>query len=455
MNAQYTAVEKFMSNTIKATRMNSSELQTMQQTQVDALKSAFLQTEFDVQDASDLQATLSEPSNAFSAAQREELASVVARLSASRLVTSKDSPKKRDTKLQDCSGFPSMLTDKQWDEIEAAPDLESKVQLLVKFMLLIGLRNPTEPTKKVVLTMAAIANDTPLGATAFYKELQKMTNLLTRMRKSPTFPPSTMSTFPASGAALKTMCPHVYPDDDPVPSRVPVIDIDRRAPMYGTRNTMRALRPDCQAVALRGPMQMADNSGSSPDMAMLMRLGQMIAQATRCGDNNQMGDIPIMLGSRSGIRNRTAALPIMPALGDTDHNVDGGGRASNEPPSGDVHAHEVDVVGDAAVVATTSEAATNGLAVVREELRKSLEDKANDAKERAAEKKRAKNKKGAKSKTAAKGKAKASPNAKTKAPISKATTRGKMILGCSKCRYVVTGCSTCKDPTFTGKRGRH
>ena len=31
--------------------------------------------------------------------------------------------------------------------------------------------------------------------------------------------------------------------------------------------------------------------------------------------------------------------------------------------------------------------------------------------------------------------------------------KGMMRLGCSKCRYVPTGCSTCKNPKFGGKRG--
>ena len=54
-----------------------------------------------------------------------------------------------------------------------------------------------------------------------------------------------------------------------------------------------------------------------------------------------------------------------------------------------------------------------------------------------------------KAKANAKGKAQAT---KTQAS-AKAKAKTALVLGCSKCRYLKNGCSTCRDPLFKGKRG--
>ncbi len=54
----------------------------------------------------------------------------------------------------------------------------------------------------------------------------------------------------------------------------------------------------------------------------------------------------------------------------------------------------------------------------------------------------------------AKGKGKAKAKAKVKPKGKAAAKRGQMALGCSKCRYLPNGCGTCRDPNFTGRRGK-
>ena len=50
-----------------------------------------------------------------------------------------------------------------------------------------------------------------------------------------------------------------------------------------------------------------------------------------------------------------------------------------------------------------------------------------------------------------KGKPKATCKAKGK---GKAKAKAKLVLGCSKCRYSGGGCGVCRNPSFSGKRGR-
>ena len=61
-----------------------------------------------------------------------------------------------------------------------------------------------------------------------------------------------------------------------------------------------------------------------------------------------------------------------------------------------------------------------------------------------------------KSKAKPKGKAKAKAASKphSQASAAKPKKKAKHVLGCSKCRYTGGGCATCRNASFTGKRGR-
>ena len=462
MLAQYHAIEKFLTNTIRATHMSQADVTKMQTAQVEQLKSAFSRCRFDFTDAANLQAALAVPTIAFSDPQRQDIAAMVSRLStadggrSALCATDK-------AKLQDCPNFASMLTEQQWTEVETMPDIEAKLQVVVRIMLQLGLRNPNEATKKIVLIIVTLIDKQHMSINQFYKWLQKLTTMLTRMRKSPTYPAATMINFPVSGAMLKTMVPTLYPDGDPVPSRVSAIEIDQRSALYGSRSTQRALREEASQQSSHAWLATSNSAMQQPDMSTLMRLGQMIAQATQGNVNRLSPDVPMSyFASRSGVRERPASaidlprpanLPIM----DREHapdslhivpidNVPSIGRADDGAEEGnDMAAHGTD--GDDG----------SGLAAVRAELRAAMNEKAVGKKQKKAANAKAKAAAKAKAKAAAKAKPKpvAKAHAKAKAaPVPAKPTGKKLILGCSKCRYVTAGCSQCKDPSFTGKRGR-
>ena len=102
-----------------------------------------------------------------------------------------------------------------------------------------------------------------------------------------------------------------------------------------------------------------------------------------------------------------------------------------------------------------------GLDAVRAELQTALADKVLAMKAmKAKSTAKAKAKGNASAKATPTTKATATPTTKAKAKPKPAPVKGKgkaakLILGCSKCRYAASGCGTCKDRSFTGKRGRH
>ena len=76
------------------------------------------------------------------------------------------------------------------------------------------------------------------------------------------------------------------------------------------------------------------------------------------------------------------------------------------------------------------------------------------AKAKAKAKDKATAKKGKAKATAKTGTAKKSKGGKAKATAKKGKGgKKRLILGCSKCRFVCTGCSACKNPKFGGRRG--
>ena len=132
--------------------MSEADVAQMQVSQVEQLKAAFAQCPFQFDDAANLQDALAMPTDAFTLAHRQELASMVSRLSTSGTAVPLGTEKTK-AKLQDCLQFASMLTEVQWNDVEAMPDIESKLQLVIKIMLQLGLKNPNEATKKHVMSI--------------------------------------------------------------------------------------------------------------------------------------------------------------------------------------------------------------------------------------------------------------------------------------------------------------
>ena len=467
MLSQYTAVAKFITNTIKATPMDAATLLGLQTAQLEQMKSALTRVDFNIEEAAALQDELAKPTVAFTAAQREDLASAVSRLSTHGRVAAM-TPK---AKLQDGVGFPDMLTDEQWDELESLPDIGSRLSACVRIMLQFGLRNPSEPTKRRILIMLSmIGGGAPLSASEFYQWLQRFTDVIGRKRKNPVFPTSIMVKYPENGAQLKFTHPHLYPRGDPVASRIQQVEIERRINLYGTRSTMKELRPTRVEPACSGSPVGGSNMPQELMQAMMMQLGRMF-------NNNQQSSEPTIPLVMSGTMNRSRVNRERLALSPSDNvsmpmqgedaigreqlmltapdyasrPVQGVDANESERPQSTADSSGAVVADGAASGDVPPSSALTGLAKVRQELKAALLEKEQD---KAKKKNRGGKTAKAKSKASAKKKANADAKVKVTASASATSRKGKLILGCSKCRYVTTGCSTCKDPSFTGKRGK-
>ena len=119
----------------------------------------------------------------------------------------------------------------------------------------------------------------------------------------------------------------------------------------------------------------------------------------------------------------------------------------------DGHTHGKAVSGDLSDVPTAHDGEQDGdeggTEFGLDAFEKSVRDAQAARKAGAANMKRPAGKGKAKAKATAKVKAKAEPKSKLPAPSSK-----KLVLGCSKCRFSSHGCEQCKNPRFSGMRGR-
>ena len=494
MLAQYKAVEKFLTSTIKASQMDPAALSHLQTTQTQQMKAALARMTFDLDDAAMLQEELSKPTVAFTSEQCRDMAATVSRLAGNTTLTN---PK---AKLQECFGFMHMMTDVQWDELSAMPDIGCRIQIVVRSMLQIGLRNPSEPTKRTILVMLMMCNDGPplqLCPTDFYKWLQKMTEGVTRMRKNPVYPEAPMLRFPPDGAELMRTHPHLFLHGTPVASRIAQVDIERRVSMYGTRSTMRGLNidtpvPDQNVAVTGGGWPMAGPRTPADFAACMLQFGQMMQAQTASSSHLGERDVIRIMGNRSGA-NRPARASPDPMTRPAICNTEGDDNASQS--TADISAaHAIPAaILDGSVHATPHDAAPptddaiDGLVAVRKQLADALLSKAADQAQQKADTAK-KKREDAKMKAAMAAKATSTPPskasskaasaksapsstrtmvaapAKAKAVAGKSSAAAKaaapppkrrLILGCAKCRYVTQGCGQCRDPNFSGKRGKH
>ena len=137
MLAKYKSFEKF----VIASSVAGVDTTSLAASQVRHLCSAIgKETKIDMADASALMGALGQPSNAFGAEHRTQIAGVL-----KGLIEGKGDVTKKG--LQTCLHFYNYLTQAEWDGILAVNVMEHALDLLTNVMIRIGCPNPSEPTK--------------------------------------------------------------------------------------------------------------------------------------------------------------------------------------------------------------------------------------------------------------------------------------------------------------------
>ena len=413
------------------------------------------------------------PSAAFTLEQQRELALLLASIGAGQSSVSQGTR----AALQVCLNFPRFLTDPQWDLLIAIVPVDDQISYLVDIMLNMGLRNPKDGTKVAVVALQVALREEDVPAAEFYRRIRKLTTLLDAKRLSLyARKTQTCVLFPERAAEFAILHPTCYPTHPPAMPRISLEKFEDLRAIHGSRSSQRALRVVPGSASTSVPVVQG-----APNIADIMQaLGLQMARGA---------SLPISYMNRQG---EPSNLHAMQSGGQfhghaalTDANMSPLRRADSVPSLGAFNMNLGSPLqlldrSPAAIDGSPANNSTANATDVRHDTLDGLDDELDaalltrkvakakaKAKEAAAKAKgEGKGKKGgaktkAKAKAAAKGKAKAAPKGKAKAsPKGKAKAKAKakgmprpLILGCSKCRYVVQGCGLCRRPTFNGMRG--
>ena len=293
MLSAYKAVERFTVSSIVGLRSEAQKLE-LQTSQINHLKSTWSAMQsFDYVDAASLQEELCKSSAAFSSEQLLDLRECVGKL------VSGKSPK--GATLQICLAFETMMTQAQWDHIEALEEFRARIDAVVSFMLFYGLVNPSEPTKLRILTMLMLLRSRDqMSPLAFYAELTHMGKRVAKMRGPPGryFFQRTLDVFPECGSDFAQLYPQLYLNGMPVASKVDTNTISMKAQSYNSRGNGAQVRSNgaqtpLPQLTMSSPLDVASPMRGNSLESLMMTLSPVLMLAQQLGG----GSMP------SGLRN--------------------------------------------------------------------------------------------------------------------------------------------------------
>lgn len=314
---------------------------------------------------------------------------------------------------------------------------------LMDHLAKLGLRHPSEPTSQIILILVLheteglqkaldMAAETKLD---FGRTLKAMFKTRAKLL---TAPASHVNVLPSVPAKFREQHPVLWAAafQDAEPSGEPIQEA-----------ALAQLRRSCRMRAVKGgPMQLNLNTAGSSSIALppqLMQFGQQL-----CG---QMAFMQAELSALKGSQKKIVSAPLC--------SVPPPPLALQRPPAptaplalADAPRTDASQVTREPAVAPPSDApqppmeaakaeplSTSPAAAVVDAITKDIRSAIGKAKGKTKGELGAKAKGKAKSKT--KGPAKAKPKVK-----------GKLLMGCSRCRGSPKGCTTCRDPLWKGKR---
>jgi hypothetical protein len=452
MLKRYIAVSDFVTSSMAALR--DSDCTELKASQLDHMKSLINSTNtIDHDDATALQKKLGEVSAAFSDDQRRELAKAVSLKMCGAMHAPHNDGR---AKLQTCVHMNNYLTEAEWAKLDTLPLIPQKVDYMTDIMIRLGIPNPSEPTK--VAAGVIIHKGDHVHHADFYGTVTSITNIIVKKRKLRTAPPQSMIVFPASGEEFQKSYPLLFPEGPPCPSKIENSVWESRRCVYGSRSSQNALKDSPS----RSPSPPAPRFAGMPTNQQGMEMMQMMMNFMS-GNSGQQGpymdrNVVTMCPPRSRARSHAALAnapgpSMMPQNDVTKLTMIADGVSDEHAAAPEDPEHRKYTEGEN----KDDSSAIEGLDAVRADIERQHTAHVQAQQEKTKARAKAKAKAKAKVKAAAAAKALAKVTSKhVKSPVesSPATTKGRLVLGCAKCRYGPKGCSKCKDPSFTGKRGR-
>ena len=500
MLASYSSVEKFLSSTVDT--LGSGEAITdAKVSQIQHLKTVWDNEHKNHDDVTELMIKLKQPSMAFTDDDRKDLGKFAMGLMAG---VSAGSLNKSNKSLQTCLSFNTCLGAPQWDKLSSTTDIDRRCDMTIEFGLGIGIKNPSEPTKVAMLVTACMAEpEINLTHSEFYSQLAKFTAIIDKKRKAHGWPDRPCITYPAYGKDLAITHPTLFASV-PVESRIDNAVFDSRRRSFGSRSSQLVLRDHKpkgntrltigdQSIGAVQPSSSMHNMQNMPmqNLPMQMQNPHLMMQMMQAMLNGgvpsqQETPLNITFTNRSGMRKNRTSLGLTDAMSDISTSPQESPRDSQDSPEYVLPetlaggSTGVDKSGDGTECdASKCGGADATLDDIKHSIDKTFNDKKAKAKEnrgKSATKAKGKGKgkghgkgtKGGKGKnTNGDTSAKSGNNKSSGAKSGKGNARGKgdkgakggkdkakqkLVLGCSKCRYIVGGCMVCRNPKFNGSR---
>ena len=247
-----------------------------------------------------------------------------------------------DSKNQEHLHTYNYYTESIWNVILNTPDVEEVFKTLINLFHKIGLRYPSEPSKKVVVATIMAARRKAVSHHGAWCMLKQFTRLNNTMRKTRKDQALTMHAFPYAVADFQRLYPHAYDEDaPPVDCRLDPQLIKDAVPFVVARSTNSLLRQEGHGTGSYGSVTGDAMLPSRPQtfehmMQGCMRQMMMGVMSMHPGFNasnaSGSGDVPMTFNTPSKKLKALANEP--PACGTGQFVPPGshGGASSAQPP---------------------------------------------------------------------------------------------------------------------------